>query len=81
MTPKQISSKRREALRVRLTLDRGLASWIRAYHEAYGLHATIQETIIYLVRSAIIERSRNEASRKLLMPHLPADIQRAWGRR
>ena len=69
----------RKPLRIRLTLDDGLASWVRAYVKGIGLYGDERATIIAFVRRAIIEDSANDGFRSCMLPHLPPDIRRAMG--
>lgn len=65
-------------LRIRLTLDRGLAAYIRAYVKAVGIYGDERETIIAMVRNEVIRFTESQHIRAAIMPHLPRNIQRAW---
>jgi hypothetical protein len=71
----------RAPLRMRLTLDDGLASYLRALVNGVGLYGDERETAIYLIRDGLIDRFKADGFRAAMMPHLPDDIRRAWGDR
>lgn len=71
---------RREPLRIRLTLDSGLASYLRALCESEaGIFGDERETIIYAVRSFIQDLMKKESGfRAPITAHLPPDLQKMW---
>lgn len=69
---------KRNPLRIRLTLDAGLAAYVRAYTKGVGLYGTERETIVAFVREGINRRCEGDVLLEKMMPHLPPDIQRAW---
>lgn len=64
--------------RIRITLDDGLAAYIRAMVKGVRIYGDERETIIYLIRDALDRRTESDALLQMMMPHLPQDIQRAW---
>jgi hypothetical protein len=66
-----------EPLRIRLTLDKGLAAWLRALCASpVGIFGDERETIIYLVRNGMRELAESEAFREAITPHLPEEIRK-----
>jgi len=71
----------RAPLRIRLTLDDGLAAYIRAIVASpIGFYGDERATIIFMVRQQIIQHTESPVIRDAIMPWLPVDIRRAWGR-
>lgn len=75
---------KRQPLRIRLTIDDGLAAYLRAWVNGIGFAGDERETIIYLLRSKINDdfTHRNadgqRVFRDMMFPWLPKDIQAAW---
>lgn len=69
----------RAPLRIRLTFDDGLASYIHA--QAKMLYGTDRAAIVALVRRSVLEDCKNDGLLAWMLPHLPPDIQRAWSHR
>ncbi|MBA2412691.1 MAG: hypothetical protein H0V63_07675 [Burkholderiaceae bacterium] len=70
----------RTPLRIRITLDDGIASYFRALRASpFGIYGSEQATAIYLIREGLISRFEQPIYRDAMMPHLPDDIQKAWG--
>lgn len=67
-------------LRIRLTIDDGLASYLRALVASpCGIFGDERETIIYFVRSALIDMLKpDNGFREPIIDHLPIDLQRVW---
>lgn len=65
-------------LRIRLTLDSGLASYVRAFVKGIGIYGDERGTIIHMIRQAVQEDAKSDNLLSHLMPHLPARIQLAW---
>ena len=68
----------RAPMRIRLTLDDGLAAYIRAYAAGIGIAGNERDTIIFLLRGAMTKSFRGGIA-EAMMPYLPEDIQAAWG--
>ena len=70
-------------LRIRLTLDDGLASYLRALVASpCGFFGDERETIIYFIRSALIDMMKSGSGfREPIIDHLPPDLQRPWRKR
>lgn len=66
-------------LKIRLTIDAGLAAYIRA--EAKILYGSDRAAIIALLRNAIQTDIRSDGWLLALYPHLPPEIQKAWAHR
>lgn len=71
----------RAPLRMRLTLDDGLAAYLRALVNGVGLYGNERETAVFLIGDGLSDRFKSDAFRAAMMPHLPDDIRRAWGDR
>lgn len=75
---------KRKPLRIRLTIDSGLAAYLRAWVCGIGLAGNERETIIYLLRCRLnddFEHRNNNGDRvfrDMMFPWLPKDIQAAW---
>lgn len=69
----------REPLRIRITLDDGIASYLRALVKCpFGIFGDERETIVYLTRSGLIKLWESPSYREAMLPYLPQDIQDAW---
>lgn len=66
----------RGPLRIRITLDEGLADHMRGY-ASIGIHGDLRETIVYCIREHIIGLMHHEAWRTIIEPHL----NRPYGRK
>lgn len=66
-------------LRIRLTLDRGLAAYVRAHVKGIGIAGSERETLVFMIRDCIVRDCENQVLCHLMMPHLPPDIRAAWG--
>jgi hypothetical protein len=73
-----MSDERLKPLRIRLTLDAGLAAYLRALVNGVGIHGDERETLMFLIRDGIVKRMESEGMRRLMVPHLPADIRQHW---
>lgn len=69
---------KREPLRIRLTLDSGLAAYVRAWVKGFGIPNNERDAIIDMVRDTVLKRLESETLREMMIPHLPRDIQRAF---
>ena len=71
---------KRRPLRIRLTIDDGLASYLRALVASpAGIFGNERETIIYFVRSALIDMMKpDNGFRQSIIDHLPADLKKLW---
>jgi hypothetical protein len=65
-------------LRIRLTLDEGLADYVRAYAKVGLQGPDIRETIIWCIRSHIIDLIEKQFWREAFEPHLnkPYNVKR-----
>lgn len=60
-----------------LKFDQGLYDWLRAHTVGIGLSGGMEENAIFLIRSQIIEDSKNKNLLAVMLPHLPFRIQDA----
>lgn len=69
-------------LRIRLTLDAGIASWLRALCASeVGIFGDERETIIYFVRSSLIDLTKPSSGfHDPVVRHLPPEIRKAMGK-
>lgn len=72
--------KKREPLRIRLTLDSGIASYLRALCESEaGIFGDERATIIYAVRGFIQDLMKKDSGfRAPIIRHLPPDLRHHW---
>lgn len=68
----------RRPLRIRITLDDGLASYLRALCESEaGIFGDERETIIYAVRTFLLDMMKKDSGFKPhIVKHLPGDLRR-----
>lgn len=73
----------RRPLRIRITLDDGLAPYLHALCESEaGIFGDERETIIYAVRTFLIDKmAKGNGFRKFIIPNLPPDLRRHWEER
>lgn len=71
---------KREPLRIRITLDDGLASYLRALCASpVGIFGDERETIIYAVRSFIIDLTKPSSGFfEPIVRELPDDLRKVW---
>lgn len=72
----------RKPLRIRLTIDDGLASYLRALVASpVGIFGDERETIVYALRTFLIDRMcKDSGFRDPIMRHLPPDLRKLWMR-
>jgi hypothetical protein len=72
----------RAPLRIRLTLDDGLASYVRALVASpVGIFGDERDTIIFATRAFMIDKmAPGNGFRDPIIDHLPADLQKQWRR-
>jgi hypothetical protein len=70
----------REPLRIRLTLDDGLASYLRALCKSdMAIFGNERETIIFAVREFLLSKmTKGNAFRESIIDNLPDDLQAHW---
>lgn len=64
-----------------LQFDEGLWAWLTAHVAGIGIPGGLEDTAVFMIRTQIIEDSKSEAFRKMMLPHLPRSIQLALGYR
>jgi hypothetical protein len=71
---------KRATLRIRLTIDDALASYLRALVASpVGIYGDERETIIFALRSFMIDHMKaGSGFREQIMRELPDDIRSAW---
>jgi hypothetical protein len=60
-----------------LHIDSGLMAWLRALVAGPGIFGGLDETAVYLLRSALIERMEHDVWFAAAVPHLPSPIREA----
>lgn len=72
---------KRAPLRIRLTLDDGLATYLRALVASpAGIFGDERETIIYAVRTFLIDKMAvGNGFREPILRQLPDDLRKTWG--
>jgi hypothetical protein len=72
---------KRRPLKITITLDDGLASYLRALCKSeVGIFGDERETIVYALRTFIHEKMlATSGFRNNIIRHLPPDLQKAWG--
>lgn len=58
-----------------LRLDEGLFAWLKAHVNGIGIAGGMEETAIFMIRSAIIEDHKSDSFFCLMYPHLPEKVQ------
>jgi hypothetical protein len=71
-----------EPLKIRLTLDKGVASWLRALCASeVAIFGDERATIVYFVRSSLIDLTKpGSGFREPVIRHLPKEIREAMKR-
>lgn len=67
-------------MRVRVTVDAGLAPYLRALVASpVGIFGDERETIIYALRTMLIDLTKpGSGFREGMFPHLPPRLQKIW---
>lgn len=80
----EVEARLRDSLNARgsnnlllLRFDDGLWAWLNAHVTGIGIVGGLEETAIYMIRSAIIKDHQSDVFLRMMFPHLPASIQDA----
>lgn len=74
-----MTGKRKRLHTLTIVLDDGLYSYLRADFKGIGLHNTIEEAAVFLLREAIIRNAGHPNAGKFLAPYLPKRYRKHFG--
>lgn len=67
-----------EPLTIKIKLDKGLASWLRALIASpANIYGTPQQACIFFIRNQICDYAKRNDAVRCLYPYLPPSIQKA----
>lgn len=65
-------------MRLTIVLDRGIASYLRAYCKTASVWGNERQTAVAMIREGLLDVTKNQHLLGMMLPHLPPSIQEAW---